>query len=175
MLVRVFLSVLFFLTLAHPGLAAEVTTYSGADKRIYVRHVSRNITEGSVGWGRTVGAGYWYSGEVGQNVIFRGEIAISDERFIELLETVAVAPVLTRKFRDNQNRFNFGLILATVGGGTALAAVALHQQTWAFPAAVSGIVLEAVGGGIALANALRTFSTEEAVDAAEAYNATLKN
>lgn len=158
---------------------AEVSTYDGTDRKLYVRQVSSEIATASLDWDKKGGAGRSFQGVVRQDVIYRGDVAISDARFLEVLADAGVAAGLRERvemrIRGAANTSLAGLAMLGAGGYLAYLDMNRKSSTPSNPVYLVGGIslltvgtLFAVGAGQVIQQ--RQFSTEEAIDAAEEYN-----
>lgn len=158
---------------------AEVNTYDGTDRKLYVRQVSADMATSSISWDKKGGRGSAFAGTVYRDVIFRGDVAITDERFLELLAGAHVGFELRKKAERRSEALRMmgliGLAGLATGGVMTYADLTRPGLTPSNPLLFAGGLTVGTLGflfvvGAGKAQQERTFTTEEAVDAVAAYN-----
>lgn len=158
---------------------AEVSTYDGSDRKLYVRQVGADMSTFSIAWDKKGGSGRSFSGTVYQDVIYRGDVAITDQRFLELLEDADVARTFRRRCGERLgSRVRWAWIgLGLLAAGGVMAYIDMNPNN---PAPTDPLLVVGGMGGLSLGAITligtgleiqkRPFTTEEAIDAVAEYN-----
>ncbi|MNS37946.1 hypothetical protein D3C72_701800 [compost metagenome] len=156
---------------ASPAYSAESYTLDGGDERLTVRVITSDVTAGVASWNRNGGVAGVRSGPVSQVVIYKGNIPITDDRFVQLLKWKRVGAGICANYDSAQSGRSIAgwSMLAGLGGIAYILLVPDKQRNDLNWYAVSASVTTIAAMFLATPPG-RPYTTEMAVDACKEYN-----